>query len=95
MTHIVNIQTWCTNMVDRGQISHNSYKKLFFCAGFILHHNIEGVQFENLDYFCIGSCNALLPWVWRACSSLLGRLHISKVSKQNDGYTCASVHCMC
>src|SRR6218665_46782 len=25
--------------------------KTVFCAGFILHHNMEGVHFENVDFY--------------------------------------------
>jgi len=35
------------------------YKTVFW-AGFILHHDMEGVHFENFYFFCIGSCNTLI-----------------------------------
>ena len=55
VSYLNDIQTWWAGS-NFTQFLH----KTVFCVCFILHHNMEGVHFENFDFFCIGSCNALM-----------------------------------
>ena len=43
---------WYTNMVGGGQTLFRQFlHKTVCCAGFILHHNMEWVHFENFDFY--------------------------------------------